>query len=107
MALRSDAANKNEEDEQDLNAECNAFSGHLKRLLSLEHSGSIFLAVVAVLMCDRDAEQNSDNERNDDENSPREERGPIIQRASLQKREHEEHEENEERHGDTSFLGEK
>ena len=56
-------------------------------------------------MCDRDAEQNSDNERNDDENSPREERGPIIQRASLQKREHEEHEENEERHGDTSFLG--
>ena len=34
-----------------------------------------------------------------------EERGPIIQRASLQKREHEEHEENEERHGDTSFLG--
>ena len=32
---------------------------------------------------------------------------PIIQRASLQKREHEEHEENEERHGDTSFLGEK
>ena len=47
------------------------------------------------------------DERNDDENCPREERGPIIQRASLQKREHEEHEENEERHGDTSFLGEK
>ena len=85
MALRSDAANKDEEDEQDLNAECNAFSGHLKHLLSLEHSGSIFLAV--------------------DENSPREERGPIIERASLQERKYEEHEENEERHGDTSFLG--
>ena len=100
-----DAANENEEDEQDLHAERNAFSGHLRHLLSLEHSGSIFLAVVVVFMCDRDAEQNSDNERDNDENCPREERGPIIQRASLQKREHEEHEENEERHGDTSFLG--
>ena len=55
-------------------------------------------------MCDRDAEQSSDNEWNDDENSPREEWGPVIQWTSLQEREHKEHEENEERHGDTSFL---
>ena len=100
-----DAANKDEEDEQDLNAECNAFSGHLRHLLSLEHSGSIFLAVVVIFVRGCDAEQDSDNERDNDENCPREEWGPIIQRASLQKREHEEHEENEERHGDTSFLG--
>ena len=102
-----DAANEDEENEQDLNAECNAFSGHLRYLLSLEHSGSIFLAVVVVFMCDRDAEQNSDNERDNDENCPREEWDPIIERASLQEWEHKEHEENEERHGDTSFLGEK
>ena len=107
MALWLDAANEDEEDEQDLHAECNAFSGHLKRLLSLEHSGSIFLAVVIVFACDCDAKKNADDERDNDENCPREEWGPIIQRASLQKREHEEHEENEERHGDTSFLGEK
>ena len=56
-------------------------------------------------MCDRDAEQNSDNERDNDENCPCEERGLIIERASLQERKYEEHEENEERHGDTSFLG--
>ena len=73
MALRSDAANKNEEDEQDLNAEGNAFSGHLKRLLSLENSGSIFLAVVVIFVRGCDAEQDSDNERDDDENCPREE----------------------------------
>ena len=107
MALWLDAANENEEDEQDLHAECNAFSGHLRHFLSLENSGSIFLAVVVVFVRRWDAEQNSDNERDNDENCPREERGPIIQRASLQKREHEEHEENEERHRDTSFLGEK
>lgn len=105
LALWLDAANEDEEDEQDLHAERNAFSGHLRHLLSLEHSGSILLAVVVVFVRRWDAEQNSDNERNDDENSPREERGPVIERASLQKREHEEHEENEERHGDTSFLG--
>lgn len=107
MALRSDAANKNEEDEQDLNAECNAFSGHLKRLLSLENSGSIFLAVVVIFVRGCDAEQDSDGKRDNDENYPREEWGPIIQRASLQERKYEEHKENEERHGDTSFLGEK
>ena len=107
LLLWLDAAKEDEEDEQDLHAECNAFSGHLKRLLSLENSASIFLAVGVVFVRRCDAEQNSDNERNDNENCPREEWGPIIQRASLQKREHEEHEENEERHGDTSFLGEK
>ena len=105
MALRSDAANKNEEDEQDLNAECNAFSGHLRHLLLLEHSGSIFLAVVVIFVRGCDAEQDSDGEWDNDENCPREERGPIIQRASLQEREYKEYEENEERHGDTSFLG--
>lgn len=73
MALRSDAANKNEEDEQDLNAECNAFSGHLKRLLSLENSGSIFLAVVVIFVRGCDAEQDSDGKRDNDENYPREE----------------------------------
>ena len=73
MALRSDAANKNEEDEQDLNAECNAFSGHLKRLLSLENSGSIFLAVVVIFVRGCDAEQDSDGEWDNDENCPRKE----------------------------------
>lgn len=107
MALWLDAANENEEDEQDLHAERNAFTGHLRHLLSLEHSGSIFLAVVVIFVRGCDAEQDSDGKRDNDENCPREEWGPIIQRASLQKREHEEHEENEERHGDTSFLGEK
>ena len=102
-----DAANEDEENEQDLNAECNAFSGHLKRLLSLEHSGSIFLAVAVIFVRGCDAEQDADNKRDNDENCPREERGPIIQRTSLQERKYEEHEENEERHGDTSFLGEK
>lgn len=107
MALWLDAANKDEEDEQDLHAECNAFTSHPKRLLSLENSASIFLAVIVIFVRGCDAEQNSDNERDNDENCPREEWGPIIEWASLQKREHEEHEENEERHGDTSFLGEK
>ena len=106
MALWLDAANEDEENKQDLNAECNAFSGHLRHLLSLEHSGSIFLTVV-VFVRDCDAEKNADNERDNDENCPREEWGPIIQRASLQKREHEEQEESKEHHGDTSFLGEK
>ncbi len=73
MALRSDAANKDEEDEQDLNAECNAFSGHLRHLLSLENSGSIFLAVVVIFARGCDAEQDTDDERNDNENCPREE----------------------------------
>ena len=100
-----DAANENKEDEQDLNAECNAFTSHPKRLLSLENSGSIFLAVVVIFVRGCDAEQNSDNERNDNKNCPREERHPIVKRTRLQKWEHEEHEENEERHGDTSFLG--
>ena len=100
-----DAANENEEDEQDLHAERNAFSGHLRHLLSLENAGSIFLAVVVVFVRRWDAEQNSDNERNDNKNCPREERGPIIERASLQEREHEEQEESKEHHGDTSFLG--
>ena len=102
-----DTTKENDENEQDFDAESNTFTGHLKRLLSLENSASIFLAVGVVFVRRCDAEQNSDNERNDNENCPREERGPIIQRASQQKREHEEHEENEERHGDTSFLGEK
>lgn len=105
MAPRSDAANENKEDKQDLNAECNAFTSHPKRLLSLENSGSIFLAVVVIFVRGCDAEQNSDNERNDNKNCPCEERGPIIERASLQKREHEEQEESKEHHGDTSFLG--
>ena len=99
-----DTAKENNEDEQDFNAERNAFTGHLKRLLSFEHSGSISLAVVVVFMCGRDAEQDSDNERDNDENCPRKEWGPVIERASLQEREHKEHEENEERHGETSFL---
>jgi len=73
LALRSDAANKDEEDEQDLNAECNAFSGHLRHLLSLENSGSIFLAVVVIFARGCDAEQDTDDERNDNENCPREE----------------------------------
>lgn len=102
-----DAANENKEDKQELNAESDAFTSHPKRLLSLENPASIFLAVIVIFVRGCDAEQNSDNERDNDENCPREEWGPIIQRASLQKREHEEHEENEERHGDTSFLGEK
>ena len=107
LVLWLDAANENEEDEQDLHAERNAFTSHPKHLLSLENSGSIFLAVVVFFVRRWDAEQNSDNERNDDENSPREEWGPVIQWTSLQERKYEEHEENEERHGDTSFLGEK
>lgn len=69
----SHAANENEEDEQDLNAECNAFSGHLKRLLSLENSASIFLAVVVIFVRGCDAEQDSDGKRDNDENCPREE----------------------------------
>lgn len=73
MALRSDAANENEEDEQDLNAECNAFSGHLRHLLSLENSGSIFLAVAVIFVRGCDAEQDSDGEWDNDENCPREE----------------------------------
>ena len=105
MALWLDAANEDEEDEQDLHAESDAFTSHLKRLLSLEHSGSIFLAVIVIFVRGCDAEQDADDERNDDENCPREEWGPIIERASLQERTYEEHEENEERHGDTSFLG--
>ena len=100
-----DTAKENNEDEQDFNAERNAFTGHLRHLLSLENSGSIFLAVVVVFVRRWDAEQNSDNERNDDENCPREEWGPVIQWTSLQERKYEEHKENEERHGDTSFLG--
>ena len=100
-----DAANEDEENEQDLNAECNAFSGHLKRLLSLEHSGSIFLAVIVIFVRGCDAEQDADNKRDNDENCPREEWDPIIERASLQEREHEEQEESKEHHGDTSFLG--
>ena len=96
---------ENNEDEQDFDAERDAFTSHPKRLLSLENSGSIFLAVVVIFVRGCDAEQNSDNERDNDENCPREERGPIIQRASLQEREYKEYEENEERHGDTSFLG--
>lgn len=107
MALWLDAANENEEDEQDLHAERNAFSGHLRHLLSLENAGSIFLAVVVIFVRGCDAEQDSDNERDNDENCPREEWGPVIEWASLQEREYKEYEENEERHGDTSFLGEK
>ena len=95
---------ENNEDEQDFDAERDAFTSHPKRLLSLENSGSIFLAVVVVFVHGRDAGQNTDDERNDDENRPREERGPIIERTSLQERKYEEHKENEERHGDTSFL---
>ena len=105
LVLWLDTAKENDENEQDFDAESNTFTGHLKRLLSLENAGSIFLAVVVIFVRGCDTEQNSDNERDNDENCPREERGPIIERASLQKREHEEHEENEERHGDTSFLG--
>ena len=52
-----------------------------------------------------DAEQDSDGKRDNDENCPREEWDPIIERASLQEREHEEQEESKEHHGDTSFLG--
>lgn len=107
MALRSDAANKNEEDEQDLNAECNAFSGHLRHLLLLEHSGSIFLAVVVIFVRDCDAEKNADDERDGNEDHPCKERHPIVKRTCLQKRKHEEQEESEEHHGDTSFFGEK
>ena len=106
MALRSDAANKDEEDEQDLHAERNAFSGHLRHLLSLEHSASILLAVVVVFVRDCDAEKNADDERDDNEDHPCKERHPIAKRACLQKREHEEQEESEKHHGDTSFLGE-
>ena len=64
---------ENDENEQDFNAERNAFTGHLKCLLSLENSGSIFLAVVVIFVRGRDAEQDSDNERDNDENCPREE----------------------------------
>ena len=105
LVLWLDTAKENDENEQDFDAERNAFSGHLRHLLSLEHSGSIFLAVVFVFVRGCDAEQDADDERNDDENSPREEWGPIIERASVQERKYEEHKENEERHGDTSFLG--
>lgn len=73
MAQSLDAANKDEEDEQDLHAERDAFTSHPKRLLSLENSGSIFLAVVVIFVRGCDAEQNSDNERDNDENCPREE----------------------------------
>ena len=107
MAQWLDAANENEEDEQDLHAERNAFSGHLRHLLSLENAGSIFLAVVVIFVRGCDAEQDSDGEWDNDENCPRKEWGPVIERASLQERKYEEHEENEERQGDTSFLGEK
>ena len=62
-----------EEDEQDLHAERNAFSGHLRHLLLLENAGSIFLAVVVIFVRGCDAEQDSDNERDNDENCPREE----------------------------------
>ena len=99
-----DAANENKEDEQDLNAECNAFSGHLRHPLSLEHSGSIFLAVGVVFVCDCDAKKNADDERDNDENCPREEWGPIIERASLQEWEHKEQKEHNECHWNTSFL---
>ncbi len=73
LMLWSHTAKENNEDEQDFNAERNAFTGHLKRLLSLEHSGSILLAVVVVFVRDCDAEKNADDERNDNENCPREE----------------------------------
>ena len=105
LVLWLDTAKENDENEQDFDAESDAFTSHLKRLLSLEHSGSIFLAVIVIFVRGCDAEQDADNERDNDENCPREERGPIIERASLQERKYEEHEENEERHGDTSFLG--
>ena len=99
-----DTAKENNEDEQDFDAESDAFTGHLRHLLLLENSGSIFLTVVVLVHgCDED--QNSDDERNDDKDCPREEWDPIIERASLQEREHKEHEENKEHHGDTSFLG--
>ena len=99
-----DAANEDEENEQDLHAESNAFSGHLKRLLSLENSGSIFLAVVVIFVRGCDAEQDSDGKRDNDENCPREEWGPIIERASLQEWEHKEQKEHNECHWNTSFL---
>ena len=71
--LWSHTAKENNEDEQDFNAERNAFTGHLKRLLSLENSGSIFLAVVVIFVRGCDAEQDSDGEWDNDENCPREE----------------------------------
>ena len=107
LVLWLDTAKENDENEQDFDAESNTFTGHLKRLLSLENSGSIFLAVVVIFVRSCDAEQDSDGEWDNDENCPRKEWGPVIERASLQERKYEEHEENEERHGDTSFLGEK
>ena len=105
LVLWLDTTKENNEDEQDFKAERDTFTGHLRHLLSLEDSDSIFLAVVVVFVHGCDKDQNSDNEWNDDEDCPRKERGPIIERASLQEREHKEHEENEEHHGDTSFLG--
>ena len=104
LTLWLDTAKENDEDEQDFNAERNAFTGHLKRLLSLEHSGSIFLAVVVIFVRGRDEDQNTDDERDNDENSPREEWGPIIERASLQEWEHKEQKEHNECHWNTSFL---
>ena len=71
--LRLDTAKENNEDEQDFDAESDAFTGHLRHLLSFENSGSIFLAVVVIFVRGRDAEQDSDNERDNDENCPREE----------------------------------
>ncbi len=73
MAQSLDAANKDEEDEQDLHAERDAFTSHPRHLLSLEHSGSIFLAVVVIFVRGCDAEQDSDGKRDNDVNSPREE----------------------------------
>lgn len=105
LVLWLDTTKENNEDEQDFDAESDAFTGHLRHLLSLEHSDSILLAVVVVFVHGRDADQNTDDEWYNDEDCPRKEWDPIIERASLQERKYEEHEENEERHGDTSFLG--
>lgn len=100
--LCSEDSDDDEENEQDFDAERDAFTGHLKRLLSLENSDSILLVVVFVR--NGDAEQNADDERNDDKDRPREERDTVIKWTCLQEGEHEEQEENDERHRNTSFL---
>ena len=69
--LCSEDSDDDEENEQDFDAERDAFTGHMRRLLSFENSDSILLVVVFVRDCD--AEQNADDERDNDKDCPREE----------------------------------
>ena len=99
-------ADEDKENNQDLNAERDTFSGHSKHFLSFENRDSVFLAAVVVFMgvCVENENQDADDERDDDEKGPSQKREPVIERPDLQKRQQEQHK-NDIRHENTSFLG--